>query len=72
LKETAVAVLLTSSATRRRDRAAVVAVAVLQIFETAPAPELRAALEAYLADEFCDVQQQVLADYAQYWGSSDA
>jgi hypothetical protein len=54
------------------DRAAVVAVAVLQIFETAPAPELRAAVEAYLADEFCDVQRQVLADYAQYWGSGDA
>jgi hypothetical protein len=53
-------------------RAAVAAVTVKQIFETAPAHELRAALENYLADEFCDVQQEILADYAQYWGSGDA
>ena len=64
------AVLLTS-ATRRRDRAAVVAVAVLQIFETAPTSEREEAIEEYLRDEFLDEQRQAL-DYAQYWGSSDA
>jgi hypothetical protein len=66
-----VAVLLTS-ATRRCDRAAVVAVAVLQIFETAPTSEREEAIEEYLRDEFLDEQRQALADYAQYWGSGDA
>jgi hypothetical protein len=37
------------------DRAVVVTVAIMQIFETAPTPERRAALEAYLRDELADV-----------------
>jgi uncharacterized protein (DUF2236 family) len=55
------------SANRRRvyhDRAVVVTVAIMQIFETAPTPERRAALEAYLRDELADVQCQAFADYA--------
>jgi hypothetical protein len=43
------------------DRATVVATALLQIFETASAVELRSALETYLRDEFSDIQQQAVA-----------
>jgi hypothetical protein len=35
-----------------RDRAAVVTAAILHIFMTAPAPQRRSAIEAYLRDEF--------------------
>jgi hypothetical protein len=52
-------------------RAAVAAVAVKQIFETAPVHELRAALESYLADEFYNVQRQAFDD-AQFAGVHDA
>jgi hypothetical protein len=38
-----------------RDRAAVVAVAITQIFETAPADQRCQAIEKYLRDEFADV-----------------
>jgi hypothetical protein len=44
-----------------RDRATVVASALLQIFETSPAIGLRSALENYLRDEFADIEQQAAA-----------
>jgi hypothetical protein len=62
------------SAKRRRvyhDRAVVVTVAIMQIFETAPTSEREEAIEEYLRDEFLDAQRLALADYAQ-WGSGDA
>jgi adenosylmethionine-8-amino-7-oxononanoate aminotransferase len=63
LKETTVAVSSASSSTkRRRDRAAAAAVAVVQIFETAPTPERREAIEAYLRDEFIEVRRQARTD----------
>jgi hypothetical protein len=44
------------------DRAAVVAAAVEQIFETAQGREQRQALEDYLRDEFADIERQIAAD----------
>jgi hypothetical protein len=38
-----------------RDRAAAVAVAIVQIFETAPPNQCRQYVEDYLRDEFADV-----------------
>jgi hypothetical protein len=43
-----------------RDRAAVVATAVLQIVETAPCAQWRGQIETYLRDEFSDIAQQSL------------
>jgi hypothetical protein len=63
------------SAKRRRvyhDRAVVVTVAIMQIFETAPTSEREEAIEEYLRDEFLDAQRLALADYAQCWGDGDA
>jgi hypothetical protein len=57
---------------RRRDRAAVATAAILQIHQTAPARELRTALEGYLRDEFLDMQREALADYARFRGDGDA
>jgi hypothetical protein len=72
MKETAMVAAFFVSIERRRDRAAAVAAAIVQIQETAPPHELRAALEAYLDDEFIDLRRQALADHAQYWGDEDA
>jgi hypothetical protein len=49
---------------RRRDRAAVVTTALLQIVETAPADELHTAIEDYVRDEFADERHRALADHA--------
>jgi hypothetical protein len=46
----------------RFDRAAVVAAAVEQIFDTAQGRERRQALEACLRDEFADIERQIAAD----------
>jgi hypothetical protein len=54
-----------------RDRAAVAAAAILQIYRTAPARELPTALESYLRDEFLDAQRQAVADYGHFWGDGD-
>jgi hypothetical protein len=48
-----------------RDRAAVVTTAILQIFMTAPAPQRRSAIEAYLRDEFAqrdDTGEPIMTD----------
>lgn len=45
-----------------QDRAAVVTIAVLQIFDTAPCGRLRESLEEYLRNELSDVERQVAAD----------
>jgi hypothetical protein len=57
-----------SSANRRlyHDRAAVVALAIVQIYETAPTPERREVIEAYLRDELIDAQRQALADCHEF------
>lgn len=46
----------------KRDRAAAVAAAVEQIFDTAQGREQRQALEHYLRDEFADIERQIAAD----------
>jgi hypothetical protein len=51
---------------RRYDRAAVVAAAIVQIHETAPAHERRAALEDYLRDELFDQRQRTFADCHEF------
>ena len=51
-----------------RDRAAVVAAAILQIMATAPDHERLQTLEQYLRDEFSDVERQAAAD----WSCRDA
>ena len=50
------------SSRTKRDRAAVVAAAVEQIFDTAQARKRRQALENYLRDEFADIERQIAAD----------
>lgn len=45
-----------------RDRAAVVAAAILQIIATAPDHQRLQALENYLRDEITDIQRQAIAD----------
>jgi hypothetical protein len=45
---------------RSVDRAAIVAVAVLQILETAPAAERCEAVAAYLRDEFSDIARNAI------------
>ena len=49
-----------------RDRAAVVAAAILQIMATAPDRERLQALEKYLRDEFSDIERQAA------WSCRDA
>ena len=51
-----------------RDRAAVVAAAILQIMATAPDHERLQTLENYLRDEFSDVEREAAAD----WSCRDA
>jgi hypothetical protein len=46
----------------RRDRAALVTTALLQILTTAPAHERRQAVEVYLRDEFHDAARQAIRD----------
>jgi hypothetical protein len=45
-----------------RDRAALVAVAITQIFTTAQSDELVPAITSLLRDEFADERQQAIAD----------
>jgi hypothetical protein len=45
-----------------RDRAAVVAVTLMQIIDTAPAHALRQQLERYLRSELADLERQIAAD----------
>jgi hypothetical protein len=45
------------------DRAAITAVAIIQLIFRSPTPrDLRAQIEALLRDEFADIERQVLAD----------
>jgi hypothetical protein len=44
------------------DRAAAVAIAVMQVIATAPEKELRQAIENYLRDEFANIERQTAAD----------
>ncbi len=44
------------------DRAAVVASAIMQILQTAPADQCRRAVEAYLRDEFASIERQVAVE----------
>jgi hypothetical protein len=50
-------------ALRARDRAAVVAAAILQIAARVPDHERLQTLEQYLRDEFSDVERQAAADW---------
>jgi hypothetical protein len=45
-----------------RDRAAVVAAALMQIIDTAPARALRQQLERYRRTELADLERQIAAD----------
>ena len=45
-----------------RDRAAVVAGAVMQIVQTAPPDQQQQAVEEYLRDEFADLSRQVAGE----------
>jgi hypothetical protein len=45
-----------------RDRAGVAATAILQIVKTVPAADLRELIEAYLRDQFAELERQVAAD----------
>jgi hypothetical protein len=44
------------------DRAAAVAIAVMQMIATAPVKEQRPAIENYLRDEFANIERQTAAD----------
>ena len=48
--------------TRTMDRAAAVAIAIMQMIATAPEKELRPAIENYLRDEFANIERQTAAD----------
>jgi hypothetical protein len=45
-----------------RDRAAVLATAIEQLFATTQGQERRQALQAYLRDEIADIERQIAAD----------
>jgi hypothetical protein len=46
------------------DRAAVVATAILQIIETAPAGQCRQCIESYLRDELANIEPAPAPDFA--------